>query len=43
MYNYLIALPDLPTYYGDAFSGCGSNTVSELVQIPASWGGTKQE
>ncbi len=46
MYNYLITLPDLPNYYGDAFSGCGSNTVSgaaELAQIPTSWGGTMQE
>ena len=46
MYNYLIALPDLPYYYGNAFSGCGKYTVSgaaELAQIPTSWGGTMQE
>jgi len=46
MYNYLIARPDLPNYYGDAFSGCGKHTVSgaaELAQIPTSWGGTMQE
>ena len=32
-----------PTYHGDTFTNCGSNTVTgaaELAQIPQDWGGT---